>query len=400
MDPLLITVVALLLALGFVMVCSTSLHLGEKLANDSFFYPKHQLIHILLGITAASIVRFFPMVFWEKTGQSLFLIGLLLLVLVLIPGLSIKVNGSMRWLSIIGVRVQVSELIKLISIIYMAGFLTRHSEIVRSSVYGLISPLTLLALASILLLMEPDFGAAAILLMTALFMMFIAGARIWQFVLLIFLITGLASILIYTSPYRLARIFAFLDPWADPMNSGFQLTQALIAFGRGEWLGVGIGSGIQKLFYLPEAHTDFIYSVIAEELGLAGAGTVIVLFALLVWRAFSIAHEAELMGDKFAAYLASGLGIWFGLQAFINMGVNMGMLPTKGITLPLISYGGGSMIVMCIAVALLARVHSEAVQASRDTPRGNRNGCSGDDLGGGNRRARVSSGRCSEESTR
>ncbi len=369
-DPLLITVVALLLALGFVMVCSTSLHLGEKLANDSFYYPKHQLIHIMLGVIAASVVRFFPMVFWEKTGQPFFLIGLLLLILVLIPGLGVQVNGSMRWLSIIGVRVQVSEMVKLISIIYMAGFLTRHSEIVRTSVNGMIRPLTLLSVASVLLLMEPDFGTAAILLMTALLMMFIAGARIWQFVLLIFLIMGLAFILIFTSPYRMARVLAFLDPWADPMNSGFQLTQALIAFGRGEWLGVGIGSGIQKLFYLPEAHTDFIYSVIAEELGLVGAVTVIVLFTVLVWRAFAIAHEADLTGDKFAAYLASGLGIWFGLQAFINMGVNMGMLPTKGLTLPLISYGGGSMIVMCVAVALLARVHSEAVQASRETPKG------------------------------
>ena len=370
MDPLLMIVVVLLLTLGFVMVCSTSLHLGEKLANDSFYYPKHQLIHILLGIIAASIVRFFPMVFWEKTGQSFFLIGLLLLVLVLIPGLGVKVNGSMRWLSFIGVRVQVSELVKLISIIYMAGFLTRHAEIVRTSVHGMIRPLTLLAVASVLLLMEPDFGAAAILLMTALLMMFIAGARIWQFVLLIFLIMGLAVILIFTSPYRMARVLTFLDPWADPMNSGFQLTQALIAFGRGEWLGVGIGSGIQKLFYLPEAHTDFIYSVIAEELGLVGAVTVIVLFTLLVWRAFAIAHQADLVGDKFAAYLASGLGIWFGLQAFINMGVNMGMLPTKGITLPLISYGGGSMIVMCVAVALIARVHTETVLASRQTPKG------------------------------
>jgi len=340
------------------------------MANDSFFYPKRQFVHIILGIFAASIVRVFPIEFWEKSGQWFFLVGLVLLVLVLIPGLGVKVNGSTRWLSIFSVRVQVSELVKLISIIYMAGFLTRHLDVVRNSVHGMIRPLILLAVASILLLMEPDFGAAAILLMTALLMMFIAGARVWQFILLILLIMGLAFVLIYTSPYRMARVLAFLDPWADPMNSGFQLTQALIAFGRGEWFGVGIGSGIQKLFYLPEAHTDFIYSVIAEEFGLVGAVTVIGLFTVMVWRAFAIAHQAELMGYKFAAYLASGLGIWFGLQAFINMGVNMGMLPTKGLTLPLISYGGGSMIVMCVAVAILARVHSENIEAFQNSPRG------------------------------
>lgn len=365
-DPMLIAAVVILLALGYIMVCSTSLHLGEKLANDSFYYPKRQFVHIVLGIVAAAIAWFVPIVFWEKTGQWLFLAGLLLLVLVLIPGLGVKVNGSLRWLSIAGIRVQISEIVKLISIIYMAGYLDRHSVTVVSSVYGIVRPLLLLSFACFLLLLEPDFGAAAILLMTALIMMFIAGARLWQFALLLILVLMLASALVYTSPYRWVRVVSFLDPWADPLNTGFQLTQALIAFGRGEWYGVGLGSGIQKLFYLPEAHTDFLYSVLGEELGLIGTSFVIVLFSIVVWRAFVIARKADLVGTRFSVHLAYGLGIWFGLQSFINMGVNMGLLPTKGLTLPLMSYGGGSMIVMCVAVAMLCRVHSEAVENGFD----------------------------------
>lgn len=368
-DPLLIAVVCLLVALGYVMVCSASLHLGEKLANDSFYYPKRQFVHIVLGIIAASIVRLLPISLWEKAGQWFFLGGMLLLVLVLIPGLGVKVNGSMRWLSVAGIRIHVSELIKLITVIYMAGYLTRHAETVCRSFHGMIKPLLLLSFACILLLLEPDFGAAAIVLAMALLMMFLAGAPLWQFGLLIALVATLGCGFIYTSSYRMARILSFIDPWADPLNSGFQLTQALIAFGRGEWLGVGLGSGIQKLFYLPEAHTDFLYSVIAEELGLVGATTVIVLFSLLVWRAFTIARQADLVGAGFAAYLAYGLGIWFGLQAFINIGVNMGMLPTKGITLPLMSYGGGSMIVMWIAIALICRVQAEAMEARQNIPK-------------------------------
>lgn len=368
-DPTLVTVVFVLLCLGYVMVCSASLHLGDRLAADSFFYPKRQFLHILLGLIAAAIAWFLPIAIWEKTGQWLFLGGLILLVAVLVPGLGVEVNGSLRWLSVAGIRIQVSELVKLISVIYMAGYLTRHSSTVCRSVHGIVRPLILLSFACLLLLLEPDFGAAAILLMTALVMMFIAGARLWQFALLFVLVIALGSMLIYTSPYRLARVASFMDPWADPLDSGFQLTQALIAFGRGEWFGVGLGSGIQKLYYLPEAHTDFLYSVIAEELGLLGAATVIVLFSVLVLRAFSIARLAETTGAPFAVHLAYGVGILFGLQSIINMGVNMGILPTKGLTLPLMSYGGGSMIVMCAAVGLLCRIHAEAMEASLNSPK-------------------------------
>ncbi|MGH8500339.1 MAG: putative lipid II flippase FtsW, partial [Methylococcales bacterium] len=297
-----------------------------------------------------------------------------LLVTVLIPGLGVKVNGSIRWLSLGGARIQVSEIVKLISVIHMAGYMTRHMQTVRVSVYGMIHPLMLLSFACVLLLLEPDFGAAAVILVTALALMFLGGARLWQFSLLVCLLFVLGMILIYFSPERMERLTSFLDPWADPLDSGFQLTQSLIAFGRGELFGVGLGSGLQKLHYLPEGHTDFLFAVIGEELGLFGVSVVIALFTLLIWKAFAIAKLAEQAGFEFAAYLAYGLGIWFGVQAAINMGVNMGMLPTKGLTLPLMSYGGGSMIVMCSAIGLLLSVHNEIMRQSHCNARGVWNG--------------------------
>jgi len=225
-----------------------------------------------------------------------------------------------------------------------------------------------------LLLLEPDFGSAVVIIMIAMGIMFLAGARLSQFIVLLAVVGVLAMLLVYFSPYRLVRVTSFMDPWADPLKTGFQLVQALISFGRGEWLGVGLGSGIQKLFYLPEAHTDFLFSVIAEELGLLGVVTVIGLFSVLVWRTFAIALAAEQAGQRFSAFIAYGLGIWFGFQSFVNMGVNMGILPTKGLTLPLMSYGGGSMMIMCCAVALLFRVQSETAEINAGTPKRNRHG--------------------------
>ena len=363
MDTVLLSVSLGILVLGYIMVASASLHLGEKLANDSFYFPKHQLVHVFLGIAAAVFVASRPLVFWEKSSHVLFISGLVLLALVLVPGLGKTVNGSARWLNILGLRIQVSEVFKLISVVYMATFITHHLTLVRTSWQGMIRPMMMLVVACVLLLKEPDFGSAAVIMAVAMGMLFLAGARLVQFGILLAMAGGGAAILVLTSPYRMKRLLSFSDPWADPLNSGFQLTQALIAFGRGEWMGVGLGSSVQKLFFLPEAHTDFLFSVIGEELGLIGAFLVILLFAVIVWRAFVIGRLAERVGNPFAAYIAYGLGIWFGLQAFINMGVNMGMLPTKGLTLPLMSYGGGSMIVMCSALALLFRVRSEIVEA-------------------------------------
>jgi cell division protein FtsW len=278
-----------------------------------------------------------------------------------------KVNGSIRWLSIFGLRIQVSEVVKFISVIYVAGYINRHAEHVRTSAYGLLKPLMLFSVACVLLLLEPDFGSAVVILIIAMGMMFLGGARISQFLVLLTFVTVLAVTLVYVSPYRLARVLSFRDPWADAKNTGFQLTQALISFGRGEFSGVGLGNGIQKLFYLPEAHTDFLFSVLGEELGLVGVILIISLFSALLIRAFAIGAQAEKNGARFSALVAYGLGIWFCFQSFVNMGVNMGMLPTKGLTLPLMSYGGGSMIVMCGAISVLFRIHYEVIEQSKTT---------------------------------
>ncbi|NOT12337.1 MAG: putative lipid II flippase FtsW [Methylococcaceae bacterium] len=364
MDALLMAACICLLVIGYIMVVSSSLHLGVKMSGSELYYPIRQLMHIGLGLFLGGCVVAVPMQYWENAGPWLFLFGLLLLVMVLIPGLGIKVNGSVRWMSIAGLRIQVSEVVKFFAVIYMAGYVTRHQQSVRDSAFGLVRPLLLFSLACILLLLEPDFGSAVVILIIAMGIMFLAGARISQFVVLLLSVAVLAMLLIYFSPYRWARVTSFIRPWDDPLGTDFQLVQALISFGRGEWFGVGLGSGIQKMFYLPEAHTDFLFSVIAEELGLLGVFTIIGLFAFLTWRAFEIALAAEQAGQAFSSFVAYGLGIWFGFQSFVNMGVNMGILPTKGLTLPLMSYGGGSMMIMCCAVALLFRVHSEVLQTT------------------------------------
>lgn len=358
-DGLLMFACFSLLIIGFVMVISASLHLGVKLVNDTSHYPFKQFFHIVLGLIAAGFVMKIPIQTWEKSSKFLFIMGIVLLLIVLIPGVGIKVNGSIRWLSIFGLRVQVSEVMKLISVIYMAGYITRHADHIRRSEMSLVRPMSWLAVACCLLLKEPDLGSAVVIVVIAMGMMFLAGARIYQFLAL----TALLSVAVYFSiilfAFRLKRVLSFSDPFADAKDTGFQLSQALISFGRGEFWGVGLGNGIQKLFYLPEAHTDFIFSVLGEELGLVGVITIIGLFTILVCRAFAIGELAEKRDEKFSALIAYGLAIWFGFQAFINMGVNMGIMPTKGLTLPLMSYGGGSMIVMCAAMALLFRIQYE-----------------------------------------
>jgi cell division protein FtsW len=368
-DTILLTATLGLLLFGYIMVSSASLHLGEKLADDSFYFPKHQLVHILLALAVAIAVATRSLDFWQKWSIPLLFAGMALLIIVLVPGLGKSVNGSVRWLNILGLRIQVSEVFKLVAVIFMSSYITRRLDMVRRSVTGVMYPLLLLGVADLLLLKEPDFGSVVVVMATALGMLFLAGARMWMFVALM-AIGGAGSVwLIHSSSYRMKRVTSFMNPWADPLDTGFQLTQALIAFGRGEWVGVGLGSSVQKLFYLPEAHTDFLFSVIGEELGLLGACFVILLFCTIVWRAFVIGRLAARSKQMFASYLAYGLGIWFGLQAIINMGVNMGMLPTKGLTLPLMSYGGGSMIVMTSALAILFRIRSEIVSANLSSAR-------------------------------
>lgn len=352
-----------LLLIGYVMVVSSSLHLFDPAKGGHFWdYPIKQFMHIALGLGMAKTVTVIPLRVWQKLGPWLFVVSVLLLIVVLVPGLGKTVNGSTRWLKLPGADVQVSEALKFAAVIYMAGYVNRHHQSLRESAFGLFKPLLLFSVASALLLLEPDFGSSVVVLIIAMGIMFLAGAKLSHFTLLFTMLASLAVLLVIFEPYRMKRITGFMDPWANPLGEGYQLSNALICFGDGGILGTGLGNGIQKLSYLPEAHTDFLFSVIAEELGLVGVMLIIALFSVLVWRAFAVAEQAEKAGEKFAAYLAYGLGVWFGFQAFVNMGVNMGILPTKGLTLPLMSYGGGSMIIMCCAVGLLFRVHSEIAE--------------------------------------
>jgi cell division protein FtsW len=356
--PLVVAVVALL-GMGLIMVASASVAIADRKLGQPFYYLVRQLCFVGAGLLAAWPVLRTPLDVWEKHGPKVFALGLALLVIVLIPGVGVTINGGQRWVHLGPVNLQVSEFMKLFLVVYLAGYLVRRGPEVRQSVSGFLKPLVVLAIISGLLLLEPDFGAAVLMTSIALGLMFLGGVRFRQFGVLLAVVTLALAGIALASPYRIERLTVFLDPWADPFASGFQLTQALIAFGRGEWLGVGLGGGVQKLFYLPEAHTDFLLAVIAEELGFVGVVLVIGLFGFITWRAFRIAWAALSRGEHFAAYCAYGIGLWLSLQALINVGVNMGVLPTKGLTLPLMSYGGSSMVVSCMAVGLLLRVEYE-----------------------------------------
>ncbi|MBI5041133.1 MAG: putative lipid II flippase FtsW [Gammaproteobacteria bacterium] len=359
LDLQLIGVVAALLAIGLVMVTSASITTADRQLGDPFYYALRQGVYLLAGLGVGAVIFRVRMAHWARAGVPVLLLALALLAVVLIPGIGRSVNGATRWIGLGPVNIQVSEPAKLLLFMYLAGYLVRHAEEVRHQVSGFIKPMAVLGFAGVLLLAEPDFGATVVLLATSLAMMFLAGVRWWQFAVLIGSAVAAMSLLAITSPYRMKRLTTFIHPWEDPFNSGFQLTQSLIAIGRGHWTGVGLGGSVQKLFYLPEAHTDFVFAVWAEEFGLLGVLVLVSLYTLLVWRAFSIGSVAQKAGDHFSGYLAYGIGTWLGLQSVINMGVNMGALPTKGLTLPLLSYGGSSLMVMCMAIAILLRIDYE-----------------------------------------
>jgi len=358
-DRALLFVVMAILALGLVMVGSASINIAASQFDQPLHYFNRQTIYALIGLSVGWWVVSVRLSFWQNIAPLLLVSGIVLLVLVLIPGIGREVNGSRRWLPFGPINVQVAEFIKLFAIIYIADYLQRHHGQLKGSFFKVLAPLVLLAVAAGLLIVQPDLGSVVVILSTVLAMLFLGGARLDVFAALTGLLAICFSAAVYFAPYRMLRLQSFLDPWADPFGSGFQLTQALIAFGRGDWLGVGLGSSMQKLFYLPEAHTDFLYSILAEELGLVGAMSVIVLFFIFIWRALAIGRAAELAGQVFGAQMAYGIGIWLGLQACVNMGVNMGALPTKGLTLPLMSYGGSSLVIVCVAIALLLRVDIE-----------------------------------------
>jgi cell division protein FtsW len=368
LDPWIVGTVAALLLIGLVMVASASIGISEKETGHAFHYFQRQLLYVFAGLVAAGIGLAVPTRIWEE--YSVYLLGgaFLLLVVVLIPGIGYEVNGSRRWIRLGFMNFQVSEAARVMLLMYVASYAVRRSEELRSDFKGFMTPVGVLAAAAVLLLCEPDFGAATVLFATGLAVLFLAGARVLHLLVPIVLGSAALGTLAVISPYRLRRLTGFLDPWGDPFNSGFQLVQSLIAIGRGEWFGVGLGSSVQKLFYLPEAHTDFVFAVLAEEFGFLGVVVVVALFALLVTRALNISREAAQAGQTFQSYVAAAIGIWLGLQAFVNIGVNMGLLPTKGLTLPLLSYGGSSMLVTLGWIGVLLRIHHDTQVTGRGRP--------------------------------
>ncbi len=360
LDRFLLVVAGILLVGGLVMLTSASISVAERTSGDPFFYLEKQLVAVAVGLVGLLVVIKIPTGIWERAGLLLAIVALSLLTAVLIPGFGHTVNGSTRWLNISGVNlVQVSEPARLLMLLYIADYAVRRREELHENFQGFLKPMLLVLLTCGLLLAEPDFGAAVVMLVIALSVLFVAGGRLRHFLLLSAGMVAMLTMLALSSSYRLTRITAFLDPWSDPFDSGFQLTQSLIAIGSGEWFGLGLGESVQKLFYLPEAHTDFVFAVIAEEFGLLGSILVIVLFGALVWRALRIATESTMRERFFQAYVAFGFAIWQGFQALVNIGVNMGILPTKGLTLPLVSYGRSSLVITLIGLGLLFRIDLE-----------------------------------------
>ena len=350
---------AVLALLGTVMVASASITMADRVYDQPFYFLVRQVIYLGVGGLAAAFFMLTPLRLWEQTAPLLLTAAMLLLGLVLVPGIGHEVNGATRWLRLGPFNLQASEPARLLLLIYLCSYVARRRDVLESSFKGLVFPLVVVTAAGMLLMLQPDFGATAVLFAMAIGVLFVGGMRLGYLVLMG--IAGFASLalLVFTSDYRMRRLTAFLDPWADPWNSGFQLTQSLIAIARGEWFGVGLGGSVQKLFYLPEAHTDFVFAVFAEEFGLVGVFLMLGLFAVMLWRAYAISAAAAAAGRVFAACLAFGIGTWIGLQAFINIAVNMGLLPTKGLTLPLVSYGGSSLLVTGAAIGLLLRIHYE-----------------------------------------
>lgn len=358
LDPWLLGPVITLLAIGVVMVASSSMPYAEDhMKGNEFHFLIRHCIYLSIAIVAAVLALQLDTRFWQENGPKLLVFGIVLLVAVLIVGR--EVNGSKRWIGVGPLTLQPAELMKFFLVIYLAGYLVRRSDELQTQIRGFIKPLVVIGLVVAFLLLQPDFGTSAVIVATALAMMFLAGARLWQFITLTGFVGIVMGLVAWQEPYRMKRLTSFLDPWADQFGSGYQLVQSLIAFGRGDWFGVGLGNSVQKLSYLPEAHTDFVFAVFAEEFGFVGVLLVITLFAIIFCKTLSIGRRALKMEHYFAAYMSYGIGFWLSLQALINIGVASGSLPTKGLTLPFISYGGNSLIVSCVAMAVLLRVDFE-----------------------------------------
>ncbi|WP_295543530.1 putative lipid II flippase FtsW [uncultured Thiohalocapsa sp.] len=359
LDAGLLVAVLFLLGLGFVMVTSASMPMADRNYDDALFFVLRHGVAIALALFCGAFCFAVPIKTWERAGPVLMLCAIALLAILLVPGIGRTVNGATRWIPLGVITLQPSELVKFTVVIYLSGYLVRRELDVRTSVMGFLRPMLLVGVAGMLIMAQPDFGTTAVILAASMALLFLGGVSVLSFVVLGLLLAGGLAALIILEPYRLQRVTSFVKPFDDPFDTGYQLSQALIAFGRGEWLGVGLGNGIQKQFYLPEAHTDFLLAVVGEELGLLGVLVVVLVFAFITWRAFGIGAEARHQGDLFGCYAAHGFGLLVGLQAFINVGVNTGLLPTKGLPLPFMSYGSNALIVALMAVGVLLRIDFE-----------------------------------------
>ena len=367
-DRVVLWLAVLLLGLGVVMVYSSSIAIAEGGKSTGFqpmYYLVRHTLFVAIGLGAAAAAFQVPIRLWQQAAPYLFIAGMVLLVLVLMPGIGREVNGSRRWISLGFMNIQPSEAVKVCVVLYAADYTVRKAAFMHSLRRGFMPMFFVMLATGGLLLLEPDFGAFAVITVIAMGLLFLGGMN-WKLFagLIVMLIVGF-MLLIISAPYRLQRVVGFLDPWADPYGKGYQLSHALIAFGRGEWFGVGLGASVEKLFYLPEAHTDFLLAVIAEELGFVGVLAIVIMFAWIVIRAFAIGRRAAVLERYYAALVAQGVGLWIGVQGIINMGVNMGLLPTKGLTLPLLSFGGSAIVTTCIALAILLRVDWENRQLAK-----------------------------------
>ena len=349
----------LLLVLGVVMIASSSSDVADAQTGNTFYYLNRHIIYLFLGLCSVGLTLVIPMSVWQKYSGYLLGFGVLLLVAVLVPGIGRNVNGASRWIGFSFFNIQPSELGKLFVVFYLAGYLVRRKEQVRDTWSGFFKPFVIILPIACLFLMEPDFGATVVMMGAALAMLFLGGVSMGRFLLMVALSIGAVAFLVLTQEYRMQRLMNFSDPFADQFGSGYQLSQALIAFGRGDWLGVGLGNSIQKQFFLPESHTDFIFAVLAEELGFVGALLTVALFCFVGIRALLIGLKSEKAQQYFSAYVAYGIAILWLAQVVINIGVNIGLLPTKGLTLPFLSYGGSSLIICCVGLGILLRIDWE-----------------------------------------
>jgi cell division protein FtsW len=366
-DRTLLLTVMLLVAYGFVMISSASMPVSERMHGNNYHFIFRHGVYIILGLIAAIVTVQLPMDKWHKYNGFLLAFSIALLIVVLIVGRT--VNGATRWIVVGPITIQAAEPAKLFFFAYLASYLVRKHEEVMENFKGFIKPLLVFFVAALLLLKQPDLGTVVVMFITTLSLLFLAGAKLWQFFALI--ITGVSAltILIWIEPYRMARVTSFMDPWEDPYGKGYQLTQSLMAYARGDWTGQGLGNSVQKLAYLPEAHTDFVMAVLAEEMGLIGVLAILALLLVVVYKAMLIGQKALQKGRAFEGYFAMSIGVWFSFQTMVNVGASAGMLPTKGLTFPLVSYGGSSLIVMFVAVAVLLRIDHELRMSETHTTR-------------------------------